>query len=249
MNGDEISLRITATIMRPTFSPKRMSEQDQEWKSFTDEIWTPSSSPFVSQYTGPTGARCHSGYHHNNRALPATESRSQRLRSVSVFAPDYGSADLSDDETAQGLKANATHHDSTRADGYVASTRSSRKRARDDPEPPQGRRKGGRVSVRHRFPTATQSFYTPGSVHSAQNAVMQSSENPPSVAGSPLPGRSLRNTPSRDPSPFPTDVASSQFIGRSPSFASSSNMARSMTPNLSPNFTYDDTDVLLRKCE
>jgi hypothetical protein len=142
MHGDETSLRVTATIMKPTFSPDRMSERNQMWQSFTDEIWTPSSSSFVSQHTGPTGARCHTGY-----SLPTTESRSQRLRSVSVFAPDYGSTDLSDDETAEGLGANRIHHDSAHADVFVASTRSSRKRAREDPQSSQGRRAGGRLRV------------------------------------------------------------------------------------------------------
>jgi hypothetical protein len=171
MHGDETSLRVTATIMKPTFSPDRMSERNQEWQSFTDEIWTPSSSPFVSQHTGPTGARCHTRYRDTGRALPTTESRSQRLRSVSVFAPDYGSADLSEDETVQGRNANPIHHESAHADAFVASTRSSRKRAREDPQSPQGRRTGGRLLVRQRFPDARRSFYPPTSIHSARHAI------------------------------------------------------------------------------
>lgn len=249
MHGDETSLRVTATIMIPTFSPDRMSERNQEWQSFTDEIWTPSSSPFVSQHTGPTGARCHTRYRDTGRALPTTESRSQRLRSVSVFAPDYGSADLSEDETVQGRNANPIHHESAHADAFVASTRSSRKRAREDPQSPQGRRTGGRLLVRQRFPDARRSFYPPTSIHSARHAVTRSSEDSPSPAESLFSGQSPRDTPSLGPFPFTTAVSSTEPIDRSHSFARSPNMARSFTPNLSPNLTYADSEVLLQKCE
>jgi hypothetical protein len=250
MHGGETSLCVTATIMKPTFSQKDSYNKRNVWQTFTDEIWTPSSSPFVSQHTGPTGARCHSGYQDNEFALPTTESRSQRLRIGSVFTPEYGSADSSDDETVQGFEAEPTRSSSARADDFIVSTRSLQKRAREEPQSPQGRRRSGRLLVRQKFSTTTQSFYSPSSIYPVQQDVATpSSQFRPSVASPPSADSSLDDTPSLDLFRSPDSSSSPEPVYGSFKSTSPSAVAFPSGAGASPNVQHVESDVLLRKCE
>lgn len=247
MHGDESSLRVTATVMKPAFSEGDAFDEQQVWDRFTDEIWTPSSSPFVSQHTGSSGARCRSDYRQPQGVHATTEGRTQRLRSVSVLASEYGGAGSSDDETPHITDTNAARKDSAHAGGLVASTSSSRKRTLEESQSTEGRHRGGRQLVRQESHAPS-----PAHPHSAvppryvQNATRRSSVHSPSAADSPYSGESLYDIPSLSAFLSPTAAASPEPVDRS---IHSSNTARSFSSRSSPGFEYSDTDVLLRKCE
>jgi hypothetical protein len=153
MHGDESSIRISATIMKPTFSENDDFDEGQVLNSFFDEIWTPSSSFFTSQHTGSTGARYNSDYDQAQGMRATTDGRSQRLRSMSVPASEYGRAESSDTETSLIPEVNTTWEDSAHANAFATLRPSSRKRVREDSHVSDTRRRSSRLLTRQRCPS------------------------------------------------------------------------------------------------
>jgi hypothetical protein len=113
----------------------------------------PSSSFFTSQHTGSTGARYNSDHDQAQGMRATTDGRSQRLRSMSFPASEYGRAESSDTETSLIPEVNTTWEDSAHANAFVNLRPSSRKRVREDSHVSDTRRRSSRLLTQQRCPS------------------------------------------------------------------------------------------------
>lgn len=257
MRGDASSLRIDAAIMAPTFRQTDNFDERKVWRTFTQEIWTPSSSPFVSQSTGMTGARSHSGYQSPQRRPATGESRSSRLRSVSGFVSDYGSVNSSESETDEPSEVDATHDESTHIDLRVGVAGPSKKRPLEGQQSSSGRRKSDRPLVRQKRYAASQHSIRTKRHH----ATVTSARSPDSDSAGASPAEvSLHATSSSGLVPPPKlarSVHPAQTVYpsgipdlvHSPRSASSSTARHSSSPRTLSARKGADTFALLRKVE
>jgi hypothetical protein len=246
MQGDESSLHVTATILDPTFLKSDKFDESKIWTTFSDEIWTPSSSAFVSQGTGATGARCRSDIQSSQHILPTTEGGSDRLRSVSVFASDYGSLDSSDPESDQSSAPDVTGQEVPDARFGVDARVSTKKRAfKDVQQSSIERGRSSRLPVPRKRHTKSQ-----GSVRNPrQRDTAVGSEYSPPFGFSFHSDRSPESFHTPNHSARSAHAFRAPGLSRQPGSDRSSTVRRSSSPVELQGRQHDDMLALLQKVE